>query len=62
MARSSRPSVGGRRRANKKTAATKPLPEFIARPQQRRLLELIGKLEWDEGFDYKAERSRNRSD
>ena len=43
----------------KKAAVTKALREFIARRQQKRLLELIGKLEWDEGFDYKAERTRD---
>ena len=42
----------------KKAAVTKALQEFIARRQQKRLLELMGKLEWDEQFDYKAERSR----
>jgi Arc/MetJ family transcription regulator len=42
----------------KKAAVTKALQEFIARRQQRRLLELFGKLEWDKSFDYKAERSR----
>ena len=31
---------------------------FIARRRQKRLLELMGKLEWDTSFDYKAERSR----
>jgi Arc/MetJ family transcription regulator len=49
--------VSGER--TKKAAVTKALQEFIARRQQKRLLELIGKLEWDEGFDYKAERTRN---
>ena len=48
--------VSGER--TKKAAVTKALHEFIARRQQKRLLELIGKLEWDTGFDYKAERSR----
>ena len=42
----------------KKAAVTLALEEFIARRGQRRLVELMGKLEWDEGFDYKAERSR----
>jgi hypothetical protein len=37
---------------------TKARLEFIARRRQRRLLDLIGKLEWDETYDYKAERSR----
>ncbi|HEX4078106.1 MAG TPA: type II toxin-antitoxin system VapB family antitoxin [Rhizomicrobium sp.] len=48
--------VSGER--TKKAAVTKALQEFIARRQQKRLLELMGKLEWDEGFDYKRERSR----
>jgi hypothetical protein len=42
----------------KKAAVTKAIEEFIARRQQKRLRELMGKLEWDEGFDYKAERTR----
>ncbi|HJU17179.1 MAG TPA: type II toxin-antitoxin system VapB family antitoxin [Stellaceae bacterium] len=48
--------VSGER--TKKAAVTKALQEFIARREQKRLLELIGRLEWDEEFDYKAERSR----
>jgi hypothetical protein len=42
----------------KKAAVTRALQEFIARRGQKRLLELMGKLEWDPAFDYKAERSR----
>ncbi len=49
--------VSGER--TKKAAVTKALQEFIARRRQKGLLELIGNLEWDDGFDYKAERSRN---
>jgi hypothetical protein len=49
-------AVSGER--TKKAAVTKALQEFIARRQQKRLLELMGKLEWDEQFDYKAARSR----
>jgi hypothetical protein len=48
--------VSGER--TKKAAVTKALQEFIARRRQKRLLELIGKLEWDETYDYKAERGR----
>jgi len=48
--------VSGER--TKKAAVTKALEEFIARRRQKRLLELFGKLEWDEDFDYKAGRSR----
>jgi hypothetical protein len=48
--------VGGE--LTKKATVTKALEEFIARRQQRKVLELMGKLEWDNSFNYKAERSR----
>lgn len=48
--------VSGER--TKKAAVTKALQEFIARRRQKRLLELFGKLEWEEAYDYKAERKR----
>jgi hypothetical protein len=48
--------VSGER--TKKAAVTKALQEFIARRRQQRLLELIGKLEWDATYDTKAERGR----
>jgi Arc/MetJ family transcription regulator len=48
--------VSGER--TKKAAVTKALQEFIARRRQKRLLELVGKLEWDESYNYKAERGR----
>ena len=48
--------VSGER--TKKAVVTKALQEFIARREQRRVLDLMGKLEWDRSFDYKAERSR----
>jgi hypothetical protein len=43
----------------KKAAVTKALQEFIARRRQKRLLDLMGKLEWDSSYDYKAERRRD---
>ena len=43
----------------KKAAVTKALIEFIARREQKRLVELFGKLDWDHEYDYKSERSRN---
>ena len=43
----------------KKTAVTRALQEFIARRRQKRLLDLMGKLEWDSAYDYKAERTRD---
>ncbi len=48
--------VSGER--TKKAAVTLALQEFIARRGQKRLVELMGKLEWEPSFDYKAERSR----
>ncbi len=42
----------------KKAAVTCALEEFIARRTQKKLIDLMGKLEWDDTFDYKAERSR----
>ena len=49
--------VSGER--TKKAAVTRALEEFILRRRQRYLLDLMGKLEWDKSFDYKAERSRS---
>jgi len=49
--------VSGER--TKKAAVTRALQEFIARRRQKRLLDLMGKLEWDPSYDHKAERSRN---
>ncbi len=50
-------AVSGER--TKKAAVTRALQEFIARREQRRIVDLMGKLEWDDTFDYKAERSRS---
>jgi Arc/MetJ family transcription regulator len=49
--------VSGER--TKKAAVTKALQEFVARREQKHVVELFGKLEWDPGYDYKAERSRD---
>ena len=48
--------VSGER--TKKASVTMALQEFIARRQQKRILDLMGKLEWDTSYDYKSERSR----
>ena len=42
----------------KKAAVTLALQEFIARREQRKLLDLVGALDWEDSYDYKAERSR----
>lgn len=49
--------VSGER--TKKAVVTKALQEFIARREQKRVVELMGKLEWDDSFNYKTERSRS---
>lgn len=49
--------VSGER--TKKAAVTKALQEFIARRRQKRLLDLMGQLEWDSSYDYKADRKRD---
>lgn len=50
--------VSGER--TKKVTVTKALQVFIARREQQRVANLLGKLEWDQTFDYKAERSRHK--
>jgi len=42
----------------KKAAVTMALEEFIARREQRKIVELFRSLDWDPAFDYKTERSR----
>ncbi len=42
----------------KRDAVNAALAEFVARRQQRRILEVFGSLEWDRDFDYKRERGR----
>lgn len=48
--------VSGER--TKTAAVTRALREFVARHEQRRIVELFSALEWDPGYDYKAERTR----
>jgi Bacterial antitoxin of type II TA system, VapB len=48
--------VSGER--SKKVVVTKALQEFIACREQKRVVELMGKLDWDDSFSYKSERSR----
>ena len=49
-------AVGGEK--TKRATVDKALREFIARREQKRLVELFGTLDWDDGYDYKSERSR----
>ena len=43
----------------KEAAVTTALQEFIARRRQKRLLDLMGKLEWDTAYGHKEERTRD---
>lgn len=43
----------------KTAVVTKALREFVARREQKRLLELFHTLDWDPEYEYKAERSRD---
>jgi hypothetical protein len=49
--------VSGER--TRKAVVTRALEEFIGRRKQKRMLDLMGKLEWDKSFDYKTQRSRS---
>lgn len=44
--------------STKKAVVTLALKEFIARREQRRIADLLGKLEWDDSYDYKVGRKR----
>ena len=46
--------------STRKAVVTKALQEFIARREQRDMVELFGKLDWDTSFDHKAERTSKR--
>ena len=43
---------------SKKAVVTIALEEFVARHSQKKMLDLMGKLEWDASYDYKSERSQ----
>jgi hypothetical protein len=50
---------GAHHRSTKKPSIATAIPESVARRRRTRLLDLIGKLEWDTTYDYKAERTRD---
>jgi Bacterial antitoxin of type II TA system, VapB len=49
-------SIGGHK--TKKEAVTAALAEYIQRRKQMRIVELFGTIEYEPGYDYKAERQR----
>ena len=46
--------VSGKR--TKRAAVTEALVEYIARRSQAGLVDLFGSLDWDDEYDYKADR------
>jgi Arc/MetJ family transcription regulator len=48
--------VSGER--TKTAAVTRALREYVARHEQRRIIELFAALDWDPAYDHKAQRSR----
>jgi Arc/MetJ family transcription regulator len=48
--------VSGER--TKTAAVTRALREYVARHEQRRIVELFAALDWDPQYDYKGERTR----
>ena len=49
-------AIGGEK--TKRATVNKALREFVARRERKSLVELFGTLDWDDGYDYKSERSR----
>ncbi len=42
----------------KKDAVTTALQEYIARIKQAEIIDMFGKVDFDESYDYKSERKR----
>jgi Arc/MetJ family transcription regulator len=49
-------SLGGHR--TKKETVTQALLEYIQSLEQKKILDLFGRIEFDESYDYKKQRSR----
>ena len=50
-------SIGGH--PSKKAAVTEALKEYIDRRKQKEVLELFGKVVYEEGYDYRKQRRRS---
>ncbi len=50
--------IGGHR--TKKDAVTAALEEYVQRRRQQRVLQLVGTIDYDPDYDYKALRRRRR--
>ena len=49
-------AIGGHK--TKKAAVTEALQEYVQRRRQLEILDLLGKVEYDPGYDYKKQRRR----
>jgi hypothetical protein len=49
--------IGGHK--TKKAAVTEALEEYIQRRKQLRILDLLGKVDYDPNYDYKKQRRRS---
>ena len=43
----------------KKSAVNEALAEYVQKRKQLGIIELFGTLDWDDSYDYKAERKRD---
>lgn len=43
---------------SKREAVNQALAEYVRRKRSKRILELVRKVEWDPGYDHKADRRK----
>jgi Arc/MetJ family transcription regulator len=49
------------RHRTKKEAVNAALDEYVRRRKQQKIVRLFGAIDYDENYDYKAERKRKRA-
>ena len=47
------------RHKTKRDAVTQALKEYIQRMEQKKIVKLFGKIDYDPDYDYKVQRTRN---
>ena len=48
------------KRKTKKATVTEALEEYVRRRKQKHVLDLFGTIDYDEDYDYKEQRKRDR--
>ena len=43
---------------SKRAAVNEALAEYVSRRKRKEVLDLVGEVQWDPGYDYKAERRK----